>query len=162
MRSHRPVSRSVFVISIALYFMQSALATNAYSVNRSLLIGPEHTNGRYGKYSIDDLMNGQFEYKVSDDIDMDPCKSSMYSSRRCCQRRCSGNIFFFCSHSLSQLREPQLHRLSCTSSERANYSDANNANDAVEKQHMLSSATFHSYRTFSLRIFFFYYRLVFF
>lgn len=79
MRSHRPVS-SVFVISIALYLMQSALPSiNAYSVNGSLPIGPQHTNGRYGKYSIDDLMNGKFEYKVSDDIDMDPCKSSMYS-----------------------------------------------------------------------------------
>lgn len=81
MRSHRPVSRSIFIISVALYFMQSALpAAKAYNLNGSLLIGhtQTHIDGRYVKYTIDDLMNGRFEYKVSDDIYMDPCKSSMY------------------------------------------------------------------------------------
>lgn len=79
MRWNRPVSRSVFTFSIVLYLVQSALPiTDAYSVNGSLLIGPAYINGKYVKYTIEDLMNGQFEYKVSDDIDMDPCKSSMY------------------------------------------------------------------------------------
>lgn len=88
MCSNRPVSYSFFILLLALYMMQSALPSiNAYSVNGSLLIGPQHQhiNGRYVKYSIDDLMNGQFEYKVSDDIDMDPCKSSMYCHEDVCR-----------------------------------------------------------------------------
>lgn len=79
LRSNQLIGRSVLVVSVALCLLQSAMhTTEAYSVNGSLLIGPQHITGKYVKYSIDDLMNGQFEYKVSDDIDMDPCKSSRY------------------------------------------------------------------------------------
>lgn len=31
------------------------------------------------KYSINELMNGKFINKISNDIDMDPCKASEYS-----------------------------------------------------------------------------------
>lgn len=80
MASRKPVSRSVFVISVVVYFVQFALPSiDAYSVNESLLIGPQHINGQYGKFSIDDLMNGKFSKKVSDDIDMDPTKWSEFS-----------------------------------------------------------------------------------
>lgn len=30
------------------------------------------------RYTIDDLLNSKFSYKISDDIDMDPCKASTY------------------------------------------------------------------------------------
>lgn len=34
---------------------------------------------KYGsRYSADELLMSQFEFKVSEDIDMDPCKSGMY------------------------------------------------------------------------------------
>lgn len=32
------------------------------------------------KYTIDDLINRKFSYKISNDIDMDPCKASTYST----------------------------------------------------------------------------------
>lgn len=38
---------------------------------------PTH-NYKGSKYTIDELLNGKFTYKVSDDIDMDPCKASKY------------------------------------------------------------------------------------
>lgn len=78
---NQPVSRSVFVISVVVCFVQFTLPSiDAYSVNKSLLIGPQHINDRYGKFSIDDLMNGKFPNKVSDDIDMDPTKWSEFTS----------------------------------------------------------------------------------
>lgn len=42
---------------------------------------PTH-NYKGSKYTIDELLNGKFTYKVSDDIDMDPCKASEYESFR--------------------------------------------------------------------------------
>lgn len=34
------------------------------------------------KYTIEELLNTKFERKISDDIDMDPCKAGMYESHR--------------------------------------------------------------------------------
>lgn len=84
MRANRPMSRLFFVISIVLHSLTQCAAVariGATSGNGSFLVGPKRNNGRHVKYTIDDLMNGQFEYKVSDDIDMDPCKSSTYRHR---------------------------------------------------------------------------------
>lgn len=80
MHSNRPGAHWVAILSIALmHFMEFPLpVADAYSVNGSLLIGPQQINDKYGKYTIDDLMIGKYAYKVSDDIYMDPCKSSMY------------------------------------------------------------------------------------
>lgn len=80
MQSNRAVCRSVFIILLTLYFVQIALSrTNAYSVNGSLLIEPRHIG--YGKYSIEELLNGKFSNKMSDDIDMDPGKWRKFPSR---------------------------------------------------------------------------------
>lgn len=87
MHSNRAVCRSVFVISQALCLIQTALPiTHAYSANESLLIQPKHFDGRNGKYSIDDLLNGKFPNKVSDDIDLDPGKWRKFAIAmcRCC------------------------------------------------------------------------------
>lgn len=35
------------------------------------------------KYTIEDLINRKFSYKVSNDIDMDPCKASTYLTQFC-------------------------------------------------------------------------------
>lgn len=44
--------------------------------NATLLITPlQYYKG--SKYTVDDLLNTKFTSKVSDDIDMDPCKASM-------------------------------------------------------------------------------------
>lgn len=67
------ISRSICILSIVLHIASSSI--DAYSINGSLMIGPQR---HHGKYTIDDLINRRFEYKVSDDIDMDPCKSSMF------------------------------------------------------------------------------------
>lgn len=73
MQSNRIVFRLVFIFSIAIYFIHSA---KAFSLNGTLLVGPHRSDGRFGKYSIDDLINSKFPVKVSDDIDMDPSKWS--------------------------------------------------------------------------------------
>lgn len=50
---------------------------NANISNATLLITEAQYNAKGSKYTIDDLLNTKFTYKVSDDIDMDPCKASM-------------------------------------------------------------------------------------
>lgn len=73
MQSNRIEFRLVFIFSIAINFTSTA---KAFSLNGTLLVGPHRSDGRFGKYSIDDLLNGKFPKKVSDDIDMDPSKWS--------------------------------------------------------------------------------------
>lgn len=50
--------------------------TNAMILNETLLIRQEKPgNFKHRKFSIDELLHTQFDNRVSDDIDMDPCKS---------------------------------------------------------------------------------------
>lgn len=44
---------------------------HGYAINETVYL----TDYRTGRYGIDDLLSGQFTYKMSDDIDMDPCKA---------------------------------------------------------------------------------------
>lgn len=44
--------------------------------------GGNETLHRANGFTIDDLMKGKFTHKVSDDIDMDPCKSSRYKCHK--------------------------------------------------------------------------------
>lgn len=46
---------------------------HSYAINGTVFVTDYHT----GRYGIDDLLYGQFSYKISDDIDMDPCKAGM-------------------------------------------------------------------------------------
>ena len=43
--------------------------------NGTLLKMQPKSDYRHSRYTIDDLLYAKFSYKVSDDIDMDPCKS---------------------------------------------------------------------------------------
>lgn len=67
---------SSYLVIIGILFMPqniNAFVTNNQTTNR--LYMPIHYY-KGSKYTIDDLLNGKFSFKVSDDIDMDPCKAS--------------------------------------------------------------------------------------
>lgn len=52
---------------------------NAHGSNVSVV--PSELRYYHGsRYSINELLNTRFRFKVSDDIDMDPCKASMWSN----------------------------------------------------------------------------------
>lgn len=59
-----------------LLCMLIAAQTNGYILNQTLYT----TEHRQSKFTIDDLLNGQYSFKISDDIDMDPCKAGKYYS----------------------------------------------------------------------------------
>lgn len=64
------------VIIIALLH-NNQIVSAQYITNTTLLTAPtQHYRGN--KYTIDDLIYGKFSSKVSNDIDMDPCKASTY------------------------------------------------------------------------------------
>lgn len=75
-------------IAFLLYSMSILLDfTSALVLNETLLLSYEKraADFKHHKYSIDELLNSDFEYKVSDDIDMDPCKSGkfkMFSNKK--------------------------------------------------------------------------------
>lgn len=50
--------------------------THGYLLNQTIFA----TQHRQSKFTIDDLLNGQFSYKISEDIDMDPCKAGKHKS----------------------------------------------------------------------------------
>lgn len=72
------------VIIGILYMPNNINAFVAYNNETNRFYMPIHYS-KGGKYTIDDLLNGQFSYKISDDIDMDPCKASEFY-----------NLFFLC------------------------------------------------------------------
>lgn len=68
---------SIFPCTIFWWLICFLLSiVNGYSVNETFLIEKQKSSHHNARYSIDDLLNGKFVFKVSDDIDMDPCKSS--------------------------------------------------------------------------------------
>lgn len=38
----------------------------------------EHATTYHNKFSIDELLSSKYDYKISEDIDMDPCKSGNF------------------------------------------------------------------------------------
>lgn len=54
--------------------------------NASLMIESSSisTVNYHNKFSIDELLSSKFEFKISEDIDMDPCKSGMYRVHSAC------------------------------------------------------------------------------
>lgn len=80
MGSNRSPCGAVFTFLVAISFVQfSWTVAKAYGLNGSLLIGQQHLSQQYAKYTMDELINGQFEYKVSGDIDMDASKWGEFS-----------------------------------------------------------------------------------
>lgn len=65
---------------ITIYFLSMNQPIDAQMLTNVTIrhtISPRHSY-KGGKYTIDELINGKFTFKVSDDIDMDPCKASTY------------------------------------------------------------------------------------
>lgn len=64
---------------IMIYFLSISQINAQILMNTTIryTIPPTHSY-KGSKYTIDELINGKFTYKVSDDIDMDPCKASKY------------------------------------------------------------------------------------
>lgn len=65
---------------IAIYFLSINQPIDAQMMTNLTMrhtISPAHSY-RGSRYTIDELINGKFTFKVSDDIDMDPCKASKY------------------------------------------------------------------------------------
>lgn len=73
-----PPSSYIYIFLIISILSHSI---DAFATNQSLLIAKPSQNYKGSKYTIGELLNGRFTFKVSDDIDMDPCKSSMYTER---------------------------------------------------------------------------------
>lgn len=54
------------------YFLLLILTkTHGFILNETIYV----SDLRSSKFTIDELLNGHFSYKISDDIDMDPCKA---------------------------------------------------------------------------------------
>lgn len=65
---------------ITIYFLSMNQPIDAQMVTNLTIrhtIPPTHSY-KGSKYTIDELINGKFTFKISDDIDMDPCKASTY------------------------------------------------------------------------------------
>lgn len=71
--------RLLYGLLLTLMFLLPNYQIEAHVTNKTRLMIPAHFY-RGSKYTIDDLINGKFSYRVSDDIDMDPCKASTYPS----------------------------------------------------------------------------------
>lgn len=87
---------------IMIYFLsisQIDAQTLMNSTIRQYTIPPAHSY-RGSRYTIDELINGKFTFKVSDDIDMDPCKASTYI--------CSH--FFYCFDHTCTKQKPKMRR----------------------------------------------------
>lgn len=63
---------SVFIMICLLPTIQ---CDDAHVTNVTRFTTPSHFY-KSSKYTIDELINGKFMYRVSNDIDMDPCKAS--------------------------------------------------------------------------------------
>lgn len=63
-------------ILIVMILLPNSQIDAHFSNITNLTTSIQHYRG--SKYTIDDLIYGKFPYKVSNDIDMDPCKASMF------------------------------------------------------------------------------------
>lgn len=68
------------LVLIMIYFLSSSQIDAQIMLNSTMrLTIPRTHNYKGSRYTIDELINGKFTFKVSDDIDMDPCKASTYN-----------------------------------------------------------------------------------
>lgn len=71
------VGRLLYLTIILILILPNS-QINAHVTNTTQLNAPAHFY-KGSKYTIDELINGKFTYKVSNDIDLDPCKASAYN-----------------------------------------------------------------------------------
>lgn len=73
--------RLLYDLMLILMVLLPNYQIEAHVTNSTRLMVPAHFY-HGSKYTVDDLINGKFSYKVSDDIDMDPCKASTYHKHK--------------------------------------------------------------------------------
>lgn len=71
---------------ILIFFVQISHAHASNISTSKVSRDMHHYHG--SRYTINELLNTRFTSKISDDIDMDPCKASMYASNAAMFRKC--------------------------------------------------------------------------
>lgn len=70
----------ICVIILVLEVVWSASVIDYNHIHDSNKNAYRNVSQKRSKYTIDDLLSMRFESKISDDIDVDPCKSGKYYS----------------------------------------------------------------------------------